>query len=308
MDFFKIQNKKYENDFEKYILEGNEIYDMFNIIYTNFISITKTYIKNLNNLLKNNDKKYNTIQYTSIFLNFMKQIIEFKINSLEKQISILEPYNKYEKLKNEKVENIIQEIKKLEENLDKEINILNEKKENYYACVKNMEKYLIQYYIENNNKNEYEPKNKEWINKVLNGKKILMNYIKQINKTEEIRKNYEIIKNGCINYINTFNKEKIQRISSLFLTFLQSFIDENEINKIKNKNVKLKFEQIPLEHICFNLELKQFSKYNEIKFIPYQINIENDTKDQEFKDLIAQLKVKYNSLIISIINKFQKIK
>ena len=53
--------------------------------------------------------------------------------------------------------------------------------------------------------------------------------------------------------------------------------------------------------------MNQFYKYNEIKFIPYQINIEKDIENQEFKDLIPKLKLKYNSIIASIIDKFQQI-
>ena len=306
MAFFNFQNQKFGNQFDNYLLEGNEIYDRFYKIYSNYISITKIYIKNLNNLLNNNNKTYHTIQYISIFLVLMKQIIELKKNSLEKQISILEQFNDNEKLKNENLENRIQEIKNLEVNLNKEINVLNEKKENYNVHLKNMEKYLIQYFIENNDQKN-EPKNKEWKNKLIKGKKILMNYMKQINKTEEMRKNYEIIKRDCFNYITLINMEKIKRISNSFTTFLQSFIEENKINKIRYDNEKSKFEKIPLDSISFSVEMNQFYKYNEIKFIPYQINIEKDIENQEFKDLIPKLKLKYNSIIASIIDKFQQI-
>ena len=306
MDFFNTENKKFGIGLEKYILEGNLIYDMFYDIYNNFISITKTYIKNLISLLENKDKQFKTINYSSIFLVFLRQIIEFKINSLQKQISMLESYKEKEKYKNEKIENIIKELKKSEENLNKEINILNRIKENYYEYLKNMENYLIQYYIQNNNENK-EPNNNEWKHKILNGKKILLNYYNQINKTEEIRKNYETIKNKYFNYINTLNKEKINKISNSLLSFLQSFIDENEINKIKNEKEKNKLEKIPLDNISFYVEMNQFYRYNEIKFIPYKMNIEKNANEQEFKDLIAKLKIKYNYLIASIINNFQKI-
>jgi len=306
MDFFNTENKKFGIGLEKYILEGNLIYDIFYEIYNNFISITKTYIKNLISLLENKDKQFKTINYSSIFLVFLRQIIEFKINSLQKQISMLESYKEKEKYKNEKIENIIKELKKSEENLNKEINILNRIKENYYEYLKNMENYLIQYYIQNNNENK-EPNNNEWKHKILNGKKILLNYYNQINKTEEIRKNYETIKNKYFNYINTLNKEKINKISNSLLSFLQSFIDENEINKIKNDKEKNKLEKIPLDNISFYVEMNQFYRYNEIKFIPYKMNIEKNANEQEFKDLIAKLKIKYNYLIASIINNFQKI-
>ena len=306
MDFFNTENKKFGIGLEKYILEGNLIYDIFYDIYNNFISITKTYIKNLISLLENKDKQFKTINYSSIFLVFLRQIIEFKINSLQKQISMLESYKEKEKYKNEKIENIIKELKKSEENLNKEINILNRIKENYYEYLKNMENYLIQYYIQNNNENK-EPNNNEWKHKILNGKKILLNYYNQINKTEEIRKNYETIKNKYFNYINTLNKEKINKISNSLLSFLQSFIDENEINKIKNEKEKNKLEKIPLDNISFYVEMNQFYRYNEIKFIPYKMNIEKNANEQEFKDLIAKLKIKYNYLIASIINNFQKI-
>ena len=306
MDFFNTENKKFGIGLEKYILEGNLIYDIFYEIYNNFISITKTYIKNLISLLENKDKQFKTINYSSIFLVFLRQIIEFKINSLQKQISMLESYKEKEKYKNEKIENIIKELKKSEENLNKEINILNKIKENYYEYLKNMENYLIQYYIQNNNENK-EPNNNEWKHKILNGKKILLNYYNQINKTEEIRKNYETIKNKYFNYINTLNKEKINKISNSLLSFLQSFIDENEINKIKNDKEKNKLEKIPLDNISFYVEMNQFYRYNEIKFIPYKMNIEKNANEQEFKDLIAKLKIKYNYLIASIINNFQKI-
>ena len=53
--------------------------------------------------------------------------------------------------------------------------------------------------------------------------------------------------------------------------------------------------------------MNQFYRYNEIKFIPYKMNIEKNANEQEFKDLIAKLKIKYNYLIASIINNFQKI-
>ena len=306
MDFFNTENKKFGIGLEKYILEGNLIYDMFYEIYNNFISITKTYIKNLISLLENKDKQFKTINYSSIFLVFLRQIIEFKINSLQKQISMLESYKEKEKYKNEKIENIIKELKKSEENLNKEINILNRIKENYYEYLKNMENYLIQYYIQNNNENK-EPNNNEWKHKILNGKKILLNYYNQINKTEEIRKNYETIKNKYFNYINSLNKEKINKISNSLLSFLQSFIDENEINKIKNDKEKNKLEKIPLDNISFYVEMNQFYRYNEIKFIPYKMNIEKNANEQEFKDLIAKLKIKHNYLIASIINNFQKI-
>ena len=306
MDFFNTENKKFGIGLEKYILEGNLIYDIFYEIYNNFISITKTYIKNLISLLENKDKQFKTINYSSIFLVFLRQIIEFKINSLQKQISMLESYKEKEKYKNEKIENIIKELKKSEENLNKEINILNRIKENYYEYLKNMENYLIQYYIQNNNENK-EPNNNEWKHKILNGKKILLNYYNQINKTEEIRKNYETIKNKYFNYINTLNKEKINKISNSLLSFLQSFIDENEINKIKNEKEKNKLEKIPLDNISFYVEMNQFYRYNEIKFIPYKMNIEKNANEQEFKDLIAKLKIKHNYLIASIINNFQKI-
>ena len=306
MDFFNTENKKFGIGLEKYILEGNLIYDIFYDIYNNFISITKTYIKNLISLLENKDKQFKTINYSSIFLVFLRQIIEFKINSLQKQISMLESYKEKEKYKNEKIENIIKELKKSEENLNKEINILNRIKENYYEYLKNMENYLIQYYIQNNNENK-EPNNNEWKHKILNGKKILLNYYNQINKTEEIRKNYETIKNKYFNYINTLNKEKINKISNSLLSFLQSFIDENEINKIKNEKEKNKLEKIPLDNISFYVEMNQFYRYNEIKFIPYKMNIEKNANEQEFKDLIAKLKIKHNYLIASIINNFQKI-
>ena len=306
MDFFNTENKKFGIGLEKYILEGNLIYDIFYEIYNNFISITKTYIKNLISLLENKDKQFKTINYSSIFLVFLRQIIEFKINSLQKQISMLESYKEKEKYKNEKIENIIKELKKSEENLNKEINILNRIKENYYEYLKNMENYLIQYYIQNNNENK-EPNNNEWKHKILNGKKILLNYYNQINKTEEIRKNYETIKNKYFNYINSLNKEKINKISNSLLSFLQSFIDENEINKIKNEKEKNKLEKIPLDNISFYVEMNQFYRYNEIKFIPYKMNIEKNANEQEFKDLIAKLKIKYNYLIASIINNFQKI-
>jgi len=306
MDFFNTENKKFGIGLEKYILEGNLIYDIFYEIYNNFISITKTYIKNLISLLENKDKQFKTINYSSIFLVFLRQIIEFKINSLQKQISMLESYKEKEKYKNEKIENIIKELKKSEENLNKEINILNRIKENYYEYLKNMENYLIQYYIQNNNENK-EPNNNEWKHKILNGKKILLNYYNQINKTEEIRKNYETIKNKYFNYINSLNKEKINKISNSLLSFLQSFIDENEINKIKNDKEKNKLEKIPLDNISFYVEMNQFYRYNEIKFIPYKMNIEKNANEQEFKDLIAKLKIKYNYLIASIINNFQKI-
>ena len=92
MDFFNTENKKFGIGLEKYILEGNLIYDIFYEIYNNFISITKTYIKNLISLLENKDKQFKTINYSSIFLVFLRQIIEFKINSLQKQISMLESY------------------------------------------------------------------------------------------------------------------------------------------------------------------------------------------------------------------------
>ena len=306
MDFFNTENKKFGIGLEKYILEGNLIYDIFYEIYNNFISITKTYIKNLISLLENKDKQFKTINYSSIFLVFLRQIIEFKINSLQKQISMLESYKEKEKYKNEKIENIIKELKKSEENLNKEINILNRIKENYYEYLKNMENYLIQYYIQNNNENK-EPNNNEWKHKILNGKKILLNYYNQINKTEEIRKNYETIKNKYFNYINSLNKEKINKISNSLLSFLQSFIDENEINKIKNDKEKNKLEKIPLDNISFYVEMNQFYRYNEIKFIPYKMNIEKNANEQEFKDLIAKLKIKNNYLIASIINNFQKI-
>ena len=306
MDFFNTENKKFGIGLEKYILEGNLIYDIFYEIYNNFISITKTYIKNLISLLENKDKQFKTINYSSIFLVFLRQIIEFKINSLQKQISMLESYKEKEKYKNEKIENIIKELKKSEENLNKEINILNRIKENYYEYLKNMENYLIQYYIQNNYENK-EPNNNEWKHKILNGKKILLNYYNQINKTEEIRKNYETIKNKYFNYINSLNKEKINKISNSLLSFLQSFIDENEINKIKNEKEKNKLEKIPLDNISFYVEMNQFYRYNEIKFIPYKMNIEKNANEQEFKDLIAKLKIKYNYLIASIINNFQKI-
>jgi hypothetical protein len=306
MDFFNTENKKFGIGLEKYILEGNLIYDIFYEIYNNFISITKTYIKNLISLLENKDKQFKTINYSSIFLVFLRQIIEFKINSLQKQISMLESYKEKEKYKNEKIENIIKELKKSEENLNKEINILNRIKENYYEYLKNMENYLIQYYIQNNNENK-EPNNNEWKHKILNGKKILLNYYNQINKTEEIRKNYETIKNKYFNYINSLNKEKINKISNSLLSFLQSFIDENEINKIKNDKEKNKLEKIPLDNISFYVEMNQFYRYNEIKFIPYKMNIEKNANEQEFKDLIAKLKIKHNYLIASIINNFQKI-
>ena len=306
MDFFNTENKKFGIGLEKYILEGNLIYDIFYEIYNNFISITKTYIKNLISLLENKDKQFKTINYSSIFLVFLRQIIEFKINSLQKQISMLESYKEKEKYKNEKIENIIKELKKSEENLNKEINILNRIKENYYEYLKNMENYLIQYYIQNNNENK-EPNNNEWKHKILNGKKILLNYYNQINKTEEIRKNYETIKNKYFNYINSLNKEKINKINNSLLSFLQSFIDENEINKIKNDKEKNKLEKIPLDNISFYVEMNQFYRYNEIKFIPYKMNIEKNANEQEFKDLIAKLKIKYNYLIASIINNFQKI-
>ena len=306
MDFFNTENKKFGIGLEKYILEGNLIYDIFYEIYNNFISITKTYIKNLISLLENKDKQFKTINYSSIFLVFLRQIIEFKINSLQKQISMLESYKEKEKYKNEKIENIIKELKKSEENLNKEINILNRIKENYYEHLKNMENYLIQYYIQNNNENK-EPNNNEWKHKILNGKKILLNYYNQINKTEEIRKNYETIKNKYFNYINSLNKEKINKINNSLLSFLQSFIDENEINKIKNEKEKNKLEKIPLDNISFYVEMNQFYRYNEIKFIPYKMNIEKNANEQEFKDLIAKLKIKYNYLIASIINNFQKI-
>ena len=306
MDFFNTENKKFGIGLEKYILEGNLIYDIFYEIYNNFISITKTYIKNLISLLENKDKQFKTINYSSIFLVFLRQIIEFKINSLQKQISMLESYKEKEKYKNEKIENVIKELKKSEENLNKEINILNRIKENYYEYLKNMENYLIQYYIQNNNENK-EPNNNEWKHKILNGKKILLNYYNQINKTEEIRKNYETIKNKYFNYINSLNKEKINKISNSLLSFLQSFIDENEINKIKNEKEKNKLEKIPLDNISFYVEMNQFYRYNEIKFIPYKMNIEKNANEQEFKDLIAKLKIKYNYLIASIINNFQKI-
>ena len=306
MDFFNTENKKFGIGLEKYILEGNLIYDIFYEIYNNFISITKTYIKNLISLLENKDKQFKTINYSSIFLVFLRQIIEFKINSLQKQISMLESYKEKEKYKNEKIENIIKELKKSEENLNKEINILNRIKENDYEYLKNMENYLIQYYIQNNNENK-EPNNNEWKHKILNGKKILLNYYNQINKTEEIRKNYETIKNKYFNYINSLNKEKINKISNSLLSFLQSFIDENEINKIKNDKEKNKLEKIPLDNISFYVEINQFYRYNEIKFIPYKMNIEKNANEQEFKDLIAKLKIKYNYLIASIINNFQKI-
>ena len=306
MDFFNTENKKFGIGLEKYILEGNLIYDIFYEIYNNFISITKTYIKNLISLLENKDKQFKTINYSSIFLVFLRQIIEFKINSLQKQISMLESYKEKEKYKNEKIENIIKELKKSEENLNKEINILNRIKENYYEYLKNMENYLIQYYIQNNNENK-EPNNNEWKHKILNGKKILLNYYNQINKTEEIRKNYETIKNKYFNYINSLNKEKINKINNSLLSFLQSFIDENEINKIKNEKEKNKLEKIPLDNISFYVEMNQFYRYNEIKFIPYKMNIEKNANEQEFKDLIAKLKIKYNYLIASIINNFQKI-
>ena len=306
MDFFNTENKKFGIGLEKYILEGNLIYDIFYEIYNNFISITKTYIKNLISLLENKDKQFKTINYSSIFLVFLRQIIESKINSLQKQISMLESYKEKEKYKNEKIENIIKELKKSEENLNKEINILNRIKENYYEYLKNMENYLIQYYIQNNNENK-EPNNNEWKHKILNGKKILLNYYNQINKTEEIRKNYETIKNKYFNYINSLNKEKINKINNSLLSFLQSFIDENEINKIKNDKEKNKLEKIPLDNISFYVEMNQFYRYNEIKFIPYKMNIEKNANEQEFKDLIAKLKIKYNYLIASIINNFQKI-
>ena len=306
MDFFNTENKKFGIGLEKYILEGNLIYDIFYEIYNNFISITKTYIKNLISLLENKDKQFKTINYSSIFLVFLRQIIEFKINSLQKQISMLESYKEKEKYKNEKIENIIKELKKSEENLNKEINILNRIKENYYEYLKNMENYLIQYYIQNNNENK-EPNNNEWKHKILNGKKILLNYYNQINKTEEIRKNYETIKNKYFNYINSLNKEKINKINNSLLSFLQSFIDENEINKIKNDKEKNKLEKIPLDNISFYVEMNQFYRYNEIKFIPYKMNIEKNANEQEFKDLIAKLKIKHNYLIASIINNFQKI-
>ena len=306
MDFFNTENKKFGIGLENYILEGNLIYDIFYEIYNNFISITKTYIKNLISLLENKDKQFKTINYSSIFLVFLRQIIEFKINSLQKQISMLESYKEKEKYKNEKIENIIKELKKSEENLNKEINILNRIKENYYEYLKNMENYLIQYYIQNNNENK-EPNNNEWKHKILNGKKILLNYYNQINKTEEIRKNYETIKNKYFNYINSLNKEKINKISNSLLSFLQSFMDENEINKIKNEKEKNKLEKIPLDNISFYVEMNQFYRYNEIKFIPYKMNIEKNANEQEFKDLIAKLKIKYNYLIASIINNFQKI-
>ena len=306
MDFFNTENKKFGIGLEKYILEGNLIYDIFYEIYNNFISITKTYIKNLISLLENKDKQFKTINYSSIFLVFLRQIIEFKINSLQKQISMLESYKEKEKYKNEKIENIIKELKKSEENLNKEINILNRIKENYYEYLKNMENYLIQYYIQNNNENK-EPNNNEWKHKILNGKKILLNYYNQINKTEEIRKNYETIKNKYFNYINSLNKEKINKINNSLLSFLQSFIDENEINKIKNDKEKNKLEKIPLDNISFYVEMNQFYRYNEIKFIPYKMNIEKNANEQEFKDLIAKLKIKNNYLIASIINNFQKI-
>ena len=306
MDFFNTENKKFGIGLEKYILEGNLIYDIFYEIYNNFISITKTYIKNLISLLENKDKQFKTINYSSIFLVFLRQIIEFKINSLQKQISMLESYKEKEKYKNEKIENIIKELKKSEENLNKEINILNRIKENYYEYLKNMENYLIQYYIQNNNENK-EPNNNEWKHKILNGKKILLNYYNQINKTEEIRKNYETIKNKYFNYINSLNKEKINKISNSLLSFLQSFIDKNKINKIKNDKEKNKLEKIPLDNISFYVEMNQFYRYNEIKFIPYKMNIEKNANEQEFKDLIAKLKIKHNYLIASIINNFQKI-